>query len=62
MTLLCSTCRARPRRKGQRNCLLCHAKAQRKRRAKTVRVDIEYLKKLEQNYHNSFHAWPAATD
>jgi hypothetical protein len=42
--------------------LWCHAEAQRKRRAKTVRVDIEYLKKLEQNYHGRFHDWPAATD
>jgi hypothetical protein len=59
---LCCTCHQRPPRKSGQNCLQCHALANKKHRAKTIRVDRELYKKLKQSYDNRFHAWPSASD
>jgi hypothetical protein len=59
---LCCTCGQRPPRKAGRNCLQCHALANKKYRAKTIRVDRDHYKKLEQIYNEAFHAWPSASD
>jgi hypothetical protein len=59
---LCCTCRQRPPRKAGRNCLPCHALANRKYRAKTTRIANEYLKKLEKIATDQYRSWPPASD